>query len=60
MVCVVGRMRDLILQLSKSSIYSTKPFDMHNYCLPNSPIVSLFTKTVAGHTGALFPVKRAS
>ncbi|MHB6327732.1 hypothetical protein ACYBM4_27980, partial [Klebsiella pneumoniae] len=24
-VCVVGRMRDLILQLSKSSIYSTKP-----------------------------------
>ncbi|MFT0923927.1 hypothetical protein ACEODC_24985, partial [Klebsiella pneumoniae] len=27
-VCVVGRMRDLILQLSKSSIYSTKP-DLH-------------------------------
>ncbi|MDN0860756.1 DNA-binding protein [Escherichia coli] len=27
MVCVVGRMRDLILQLSKSSIYSTKPVD---------------------------------
>ena len=26
-VGVVGRMRDLILQLSKSSIYSTKPFD---------------------------------
>ncbi|MCX9422535.1 DUF4752 family protein, partial [Escherichia coli] len=25
MVCVVGRIRDLILQLSKSSIYSTKP-----------------------------------
>ncbi|GCT39981.1 hypothetical protein HmCms171_03726 [Escherichia coli] len=25
MVCVVGRMRDLILQLSKSSIYLTKP-----------------------------------
>ncbi|ROG27818.1 hypothetical protein C4Y62_003995, partial [Klebsiella pneumoniae subsp. pneumoniae] len=25
MVCVVGWMRDLILQLSKSSIYSTKP-----------------------------------
>ncbi|MBX4600627.1 hypothetical protein DYZ94_29120, partial [Klebsiella variicola] len=23
-VCVVGKMRDLILQLSKSSIYSTK------------------------------------
>ncbi len=26
-VCVVGKMRDLILQLSKSSIYSTKPTD---------------------------------
>ncbi|MFQ1366657.1 hypothetical protein ACJWSO_27485, partial [Klebsiella pneumoniae] len=26
-VCVVGKMRDLILQLSKSSIYSTKPND---------------------------------
>ncbi|HHL5114136.1 TPA: hypothetical protein ACQ8DB_005011, partial [Klebsiella pneumoniae] len=24
-VCVVGKMRDMILQLSKSSIYSTKP-----------------------------------
>ncbi|MBN6281293.1 hypothetical protein JZL93_23190, partial [Escherichia coli] len=29
MVCVVGRMRDLILQLSKSSIYSTKPLIRH-------------------------------
>ncbi len=26
-VCVVGKMRDLILQLSKSSIYSTKSSD---------------------------------
>ncbi|HBY7507599.1 TPA: PTS fructose IIA subunit, partial [Klebsiella pneumoniae] len=26
-VCVVGKMRDLILQLSKSSIYSTKPIN---------------------------------
>ncbi|MEK8544200.1 hypothetical protein P2R98_23210, partial [Escherichia coli] len=26
-VCVVGKMRDLILQLSKSSIYSTKPYN---------------------------------
>ncbi|MFM4168270.1 hypothetical protein AB8R50_24980 [Klebsiella pneumoniae subsp. ozaenae] len=33
MVCVVGRMRDLILQLSKSSIYSTKPFLL---CTPMS------------------------
>ncbi|PXK72629.1 hypothetical protein DMS24_28280 [Klebsiella variicola] len=32
MVCVVGRMRDLILQLSKSSIYSTKPlFARYNF-----------------------------
>ncbi|MDT1351288.1 IS4 family transposase, partial [Escherichia coli] len=30
-VCVVGKMRDLILQLSKSSIYSTKPGEwQHN------------------------------
>ncbi|MFS7467208.1 hypothetical protein ACJ8CY_01310 [Klebsiella pneumoniae] len=29
-VCVVGKMRDLILQLSKSSIYSTKPVMMSN------------------------------
>ncbi|TFX62559.1 PTS fructose IIA subunit, partial [Escherichia coli] len=29
-VCVVGKMHDLILQLSKSSIYSTKPiYDRH-------------------------------
>ncbi|RGC93116.1 PTS fructose IIA subunit, partial [Klebsiella pneumoniae] len=27
-VCVVGKMRDLILQLSKSSIYSTKPISI--------------------------------
>lgn len=32
MVCVVGRMRDLILQLSKSSIYSTKP---HAIAIPH-------------------------
>ncbi|MBL9886575.1 hypothetical protein JNS31_24345, partial [Klebsiella pneumoniae] len=29
-VCVVGKMRDLILQLSKSSIYSTKPQIMYS------------------------------
>ncbi|MGT4711133.1 colicin immunity protein Cui, partial [Escherichia coli] len=29
MVCVVGRIRDLILQLSKSSIYSTKPCSIY-------------------------------
>ncbi|MGQ6031821.1 hypothetical protein ACUNHT_23195, partial [Serratia sp. IR-2025] len=31
-VCVVGKMRDLILQLSKSSIYSTKPNHERNPC----------------------------
>ncbi|EDU1090201.1 hypothetical protein CBJ49_004709 [Salmonella enterica subsp. enterica serovar Coleypark] len=31
MVCVVGRIRDLILQLSKSSIYSTKPYTRPNF-----------------------------
>ncbi|NUC65861.1 hypothetical protein HUC40_19980, partial [Escherichia coli] len=31
MVCVVGRIRDLILQLSKSSIYSTKPQERYGY-----------------------------
>ncbi|MEH9089624.1 DUF3561 family protein [Klebsiella quasipneumoniae subsp. similipneumoniae] len=30
-VCVVGKMRDLILQLSKSSIYSTKPFLLYTW-----------------------------
>ncbi|WP_223228200.1 WYL domain-containing protein, partial [Salmonella enterica] len=30
-VCVVGKIRDLILQLSKSSIYSTKPVVLFIY-----------------------------
>ncbi|MCL7652690.1 hypothetical protein M8371_25455, partial [Klebsiella pneumoniae] len=34
-VCVVGKMRDLILQLSKSSIYSTNPWDANAECLKN-------------------------
>ncbi|MDK7601440.1 helix-turn-helix domain-containing protein, partial [Citrobacter freundii] len=29
-VCVVGKIRDLILQLSKSSIYSTKPLELRD------------------------------
>ncbi|MFQ0395352.1 hypothetical protein ACH674_00185, partial [Klebsiella pneumoniae] len=32
-VCVVGKIRDLILQLSKSSIYSTKPQSKHNHVI---------------------------
>ncbi|MDM8038953.1 hypothetical protein QUS28_03830, partial [Klebsiella quasipneumoniae] len=39
-VCVVGKMRDLILQLSKSSIYSTKP--CINYACANTVLVTLF------------------
>ncbi|HBX4401699.1 TPA: hypothetical protein MH200_26675, partial [Klebsiella pneumoniae] len=42
-VCVVGKMRDLILQLSKSSIYSTKPFfiyDLTNSAEGNSSFVT--------------------
>ncbi|MFH2995897.1 hypothetical protein ABK801_14985, partial [Escherichia coli] len=38
-VCVVGKMRDLILQLSKSSIYSTKPAKKRMYL----KIVFIFT-----------------
>ncbi|MDK5173982.1 integrase, partial [Serratia nevei] len=38
-VCVVGKMRDLILQLSKSSIYSTKP--RHGYKNPDSSEIKL-------------------
>ncbi|MEH3340882.1 hypothetical protein POV96_21540, partial [Klebsiella pneumoniae] len=35
-VCVVGKMRDLILQLSKSSIYSTKPSEDINITDPTT------------------------
>ncbi|MEC3987053.1 hypothetical protein VSO51_21390, partial [Klebsiella pneumoniae] len=45
-VCVVGKMRDLSLQLSKSSIYSTKPtktpnlkFLSHNALLKNAVLM---------------------
>nr|MDN1420680.1 hypothetical protein [Escherichia coli] len=41
MVCVVGRMRDLILQLSKSSIYSTKPL-WPSSKVPPTPASQLF------------------
>ncbi|MFH3370194.1 hypothetical protein ABK950_23745, partial [Citrobacter freundii] len=52
-VCVVGKIRDLILQLSKSSIYSTKPVFVHNdngcwfhCCMPQTVCVSCeFDKT---------------
>ncbi|MEP9066481.1 hypothetical protein ABKU14_23930, partial [Enterobacter roggenkampii] len=35
-VCVVGKIRDLILQLSKSSIYSTKPIRYSRVGIPLS------------------------
>ncbi|MEH4687214.1 MULTISPECIES: hypothetical protein, partial [Klebsiella] len=34
-VCVVGKMRDRILQLSKSSIYSTKPLSCYVFTKVN-------------------------
>ncbi|MER3843195.1 hypothetical protein J9A65_04720, partial [Klebsiella pneumoniae] len=40
MVCVVGRMRDLILQLSKSSIYSTKPDQPDTFVLYHSESIA--------------------
>ncbi|MCH6822147.1 hypothetical protein, partial [Escherichia coli] len=43
MVCVVGKIRDLILQLSKSSIYSTKPGEEIN----NDMLVSMLLNS--GH-----------
>ncbi|MEZ3981428.1 hypothetical protein QQX85_10545, partial [Klebsiella variicola] len=48
-VCVVGKMRDLILQLSKSSIYSTKPLFIraHN----NAPCIS---SVVIGSSGDIY------
>ncbi|HBY6248636.1 TPA: hypothetical protein MI376_17960, partial [Klebsiella pneumoniae] len=47
-VCVVGKMRDLILQLSKSSIYSTKPFFAGDPAQTvNSSSISFMTKPPA-------------
>ncbi|MBW3349066.1 hypothetical protein KXC25_24860, partial [Klebsiella pneumoniae] len=43
-VCVVGKMRDLILQLSKSSIYSTKPLKTQPATGETYPKSDLFNK----------------
>ncbi|MCR2853058.1 hypothetical protein HNS21_24975, partial [Escherichia coli] len=40
-VCVVGKIRDLILQLSKSSIYSTKPLLYHRLSLLAAQILAM-------------------
>ncbi|ROG20464.1 hypothetical protein C4Y62_014795 [Klebsiella pneumoniae subsp. pneumoniae] len=44
MVCVVGWMRDLILQLSKSSIYSTKPLLRITFTHAETELSVLFHK----------------
>ncbi|MDW6048663.1 hypothetical protein SBU70_07905, partial [Klebsiella pneumoniae] len=48
MVCVVGRMRDLILQLSKSSIYSTKP--RYAEIIHNANVITIVKKRMASET----------
>ncbi|MEP8590498.1 hypothetical protein ABKW10_23050, partial [Enterobacter asburiae] len=47
-VCVVGKMRDLILQLSKSSIYSTKPISTYRYV--TKPGITIFIDSPTIHT----------
>ncbi|POT62261.1 hypothetical protein C3378_30935, partial [Klebsiella michiganensis] len=46
-VCVVGKMRDLILQLSKSSIYSTKPPHSYRTTLTRWPIFRILKRAIA-------------
>ena len=54
-VCVVGKMRDLILQLSKSSIYSTKPLfgaerpSQHQMLIPEQVCVPGFHQLFRVH-----------
>ncbi|WP_241753920.1 hypothetical protein, partial [Klebsiella pneumoniae] len=45
-VCVVGKMRDLILQLSKSSIYSTKPIE--SCMLALASVISINPEKIRG------------
>ncbi len=42
-VCVVGKMRDLILQLSKSSIYSTKPVRQRGFVIATGTVIRQVT-----------------
>ncbi|MDZ2793085.1 hypothetical protein M2A80_28185 [Klebsiella pneumoniae] len=46
-VCVVGKIRDLILQLSKSSIYSTKPDQERKKADVNDADIFLMLKAFA-------------
>lgn len=52
MVCVVGRMRDLILQLSKSSIYSTKPLEVYR---ASKAALNQFMRSYAIRQSTLYP-----
>ncbi|MEL2092849.1 hypothetical protein V9Y69_26290, partial [Klebsiella pneumoniae] len=56
-VCVVGKMRDLILQLSKSSIYSTKP---RVVCGDSTHQLKLITKSLIFFPAALTIVRALS
>ncbi|MGG7139622.1 hypothetical protein ACPUGR_13265, partial [Klebsiella aerogenes] len=51
-VCVVGKMRDLILQLSKSSIYSTKPIGFEEGVIIRSTLgrMIMAPALIAGHS----------
>ncbi|TFS03887.1 hypothetical protein ELT43_19890 [Escherichia coli] len=48
-VCVVGKIRDLILQLSKSSIYSTKPIADRNHSHYHCTVDYLISPSLANH-----------
>ncbi len=56
MVCVVGRMRDLILQLSKSSIYSTKPIYAKIEVYAYDKILRQYQISVASYPKEIFKV----
>ncbi len=58
-VCVVGKMRDLILQLSKSSIYSTKPRMASEPSETNAiPAMEALTAVIIGKYRYLIQAKR--
>ncbi|MCJ5281680.1 hypothetical protein ABEL13_28550, partial [Klebsiella pneumoniae] len=54
-VCVVGKIRDLILQLSKSSIYSTKPQKGFTLAFPFSVSYQDFLISASSMPGVALP-----